>query len=193
MKKKTKSYALGGTIGALAGNLLLPGIGGTIGGTLGGIADQFFAPSNYNFNSAATANSNPYGNGYAMGGSISKLSPTSIEVTGAPGKTDGNHLNINGTPIKADHGEVIDTSKQIVFSDMLFDPRTGDKFSDSAKKIEKAANKVKTPSVLNQNTTKALDRLKTSLFQTQEQVAQAIGVRDEPNPLGASKPSFGMG
>lgn len=179
------SYGLGGDIGqaggALAGQALIPipGVGGIIGGAVGGFlgntVDKMFTPSNYN--SAAMKNSNPYG--YATGGSTQQISPNAVEVTGAPNVTDGNSVNVNGTQINADHGEVIDSSKGIVFSDLLFDPRTGKKFSDEAKKIEKATNKLKGDSVINQSTAKALDRNKMNLFGMQEKVATALGFRNQ--------------
>ena len=78
--------------------------------------------------------------GYETGGQIDQqLSSGSFQVKGNPNVTDGNAYNINGSPVKLDHNEVIDTQRNFVFSDDL---KIGKKsFADMAVKPNKAIGK----------------------------------------------------
>ncbi len=179
-KAYTPSFGLGGVLQKLAPvAAAIPGVG-TLGaaaiGAAGGLAGMLDRPTAAN-PSVGYANRNPYG--MASGGSMEQISPNSVEVTGAPGQTDGNQINYKGQPVNVDHGEVIDHSQDIVFSDKLFDPRSGKSFADTVKPMEKLIGKLsKTPSNINNNTIKALEQQKQKVFQTQEQVATALGQRN---------------
>jgi len=118
-----------------------------------------------------------------------------MEVTGATNQTDGNQINYKGQPINVDHGEVIDHSKDIVFSDKLFDPRSGKSFADTVKPMEKLIGKLsKMPSNINSNTIKALEQQKQKVFQTQEQVAAALGQRNsDGSTVQPGQPAMAMG
>ena len=123
-KAYAPSFGLGGVLQKLAPvAAAIPGVG-TLGaaaiGAAGGLAGMLDRPTAAN-PSVGYANRNPYG--MASGGSMEQISPNSVEVTGAPGQTDGNQINYKGQPVNVDHGEVIDHSQDIVFSDKLFDPR----------------------------------------------------------------------
>lgn len=179
-KAYTPSFGIGGIIKALAPvAAVIPGVGPLAAagiGAAGSLAGMLDKPTATN-PSVGYANKNPYG--MATGGSMEQISPNSVEVTGAPNQTDGNQINYKGQPINVDHGEVIDHSKDIVFSDKLFDPRSGKSFADTVKPMEKLIGKLsKMPSNINNNTIKALEQQKQKVFQTQEQVAAALGQRN---------------
>lgn len=162
-------------IGGIASAVPIPGvaIGGAALSMLGGLIDKPAAQKP----TYGTETTTRYG--MATGGSMEPISPNAMEVTGAPNQTDGNQINYKGQPINVDHGEVIDHSKDIVFSDKLFDPRSGKSFADTVKPMEKLIGKLsKMPSNINNNTIKALEQQKQKVFQTQEQVATALGQRN---------------
>lgn len=179
-KAYTPSFGIGGIISKLAPvAAAIPGVGTLAAagiGAAGSFAQMLDKPTQAN-PSVGYANRNTYG--MATGGSMEPISPNAMEVTGAPNQTDGNQINYKGQPINVDHGEVIDHSKDIVFSDKLFDPRSGKSFADTVKPMEKLIGKLsKRPSVLNNNTIAALEKQKQKVFQTQEQVATALGQRN---------------
>jgi len=162
-------------IGGIASAVPIPGvaIGGAALSMLGGLIDKP-AAQKPTYGAETTTRY-----GMATGGSMEPISPNAMEVTGAPNQTDGNQINYKGQPINVDHGEVIDHSKDIVFSDKLFDPRSGKSFADTVKPMEKLIGKLsKMPSNINNNTIKALEQQKQKVFQTQEQVAAALGQRN---------------
>lgn len=125
---------------------------------------------------------------HATGGAIEQISPTGTSVIGGSGVKDGVSVNVNGTNINVDHGEVISQlgNGPVVFSNRITDPKTGKTYAEQAKPIEKALNRVKLPSVINNNTREALNSLKTNLFKAQEYQAQMMGER---NADGSTKQS----
>jgi len=178
-KAYSNAFVSGGQIlqgiGGIASAVPIPGvaIGGAALSMLGGLIDKPAAQKP----TYGTETTTRYG--MATGGSMEPISPNAMEVTGAPNQTDGNQINYKGQPINVDHGEVIDHSKDIVFSDKLFDPRSGKSFADTVKPMEKLIGKLsKMPSNINNNTIKALEQQKQKVFQTQEQVAAALGQRN---------------
>lgn len=152
-------------------------LGGAIMGGAGSLISMFSKPSQKN-PTTGFANTNQYG--MASGGEMEQLSPNGMEVTGGQGQVDGTDVNYKGQQMSLDHGEVVDTNQDIVFSNRLFDPRSGKSFADTVKPLEKLIGKLsKKPSVLNNNTIQALEKQKQVLFQTQEKVAQAMGKRNQ--------------
>lgn len=178
-------------IGGIASAVPIPGvaIGGAALSMLGGLIDKPAAQKP----TYGTETTTRYG--MATGGSMEPISPNAMEVTGAPNQTDGNQINYKGQPINVDHGEVIDHSKDIVFSDKLFDPRSGKSFADTVKPMEKLIGKLsKMPSNINNNTIKALEQQKQKVFQTQEQVAAALGQRNsDGSTVQPGQPAMAMG
>lgn len=153
-------------------------LGGAAVGAAGSLISMFSKPSQAN-PTTGFANTNQYGH-MATGGSMEQISPNAMEVTGGQGQVDGNDINYKGQQMSLDHGEVVDTNQDIVFSNRLFDPRSGKSFADTVKPLEKLIGKLsKRPSVLNNNTIQALEKQKQVLFQTQEKVAQAMGKRNQ--------------
>lgn len=180
-KAYSPSFGVGGVLSAIAPLAgMIPGWGTAASAVLGiggGLLEKKENEKATAFRPTTGMNSNQYG--MATGGSMEQISPNSVEVTGAPNQTDGNQINYKGQPINVDHGEVIDHSKDIVFSDKLFDPRSGKSFADTVKPMEKLIGKLsKMPSNINNNTIKALEQQKQKVFQTQEQVAAALGQRN---------------
>lgn len=179
-KAYSNTFVSGGQIlqgvGGIASAVPIPGvaIGGAALSMIGGLIDKPAAQKP----TYGTETTTRYG--MATGGSMESISPNAVEVTGAPNETDGNQINYKGQPINVDHGEVVDHSKDIVFSDKLFDPRSGKSFADTVKPMEKLIGKLsKMPSNINNNTIKALEQQKQKVFQTQEQVAAALGQRNQ--------------
>ncbi len=192
-KSKYSAYNAGGTIQALAPLAgLIPGAGAIAApamSLIGGLISGNDQPTTYR--GATGTNTNPYG--YASGGGIKTISPNGAEVIGGKGIKDGVKTIVDGTKIKVDHGEVISRigDQPVVFSHRLKDPRTGVSFADTVKPVEKALQRVKLPSVINDNTRKMLESMKSGIFTTQEQIAgraQAVGVDSTQTPI---KNSFG--
>jgi len=194
-KAYSNAFVSGGQIlqgiGGIASAVPIPGvaIGGAALSMLGGLIDKPAAQKP----TYGTETTTRYG--MATGGSMEPISPNAMEVTGAPNQTDGNQINYKGQPINVDHGEVIDHSKDIVFSDKLFDPRSGKSFADTVKPMEKLIGKLsKMPSNINNNTIKALEQQKQKVFQTQEQVAAALGQRNsDGSTVQPGQPAMAMG
>lgn len=167
-------------------------LGGAIMGGAGSLISMFSKPSQKN-PTTGFANTNQYG--MASGGEMEQLSPNGMEVTGGQGETDGVDLNYKGQDVALDHGEMLDTAQDRVFSNKIHDPRSGKTFADSVKPLEKLIGKLtKRPSVINNNTIKMLEHQKDSLFKTQEQIAQAMGQRNQDgSTVQQGQPTMAMG
>ena len=119
----------------------------------------------------------------ANGGSIdSQLSQDSFQVNGNPQVTDGNEYDINGQPVKLDHGEVVDVAHNFVYSDDL---KVGkESFADIAKKPTKAigkAEKVLQRNPYDMEAKKTIEYSKKSLqgvASAQEKLATMLGLRE---------------
>lgn len=116
------------------------------------------------------------------GGTDEQLSSTAFQVNGYPNTTDGNSYVAQSANIKLDNNEVVNNN--YVFSDIIYDPRTGKKFSDTANRIQK--NKGLAEKTLQSNpnditaanTIKHLVNITNSLQNAQETVANQLGYRD---------------
>lgn len=120
----------------------------------------------------------PYGDalrkGFAQGGDL-PLNSGAFQVKGNPSTTDGNDYNYKGSPIALDHNEVVDTSKNFVFSDIITNPLTGKSFAKEAALYEKSTGKAEKQVKMNnseeaKNTIKHNERISSSLAQLQEVV-----------------------
>ena len=148
-------------------------------------------------------------NHYAKGGSVKRcatggemdedinpndaddqLSSNAFQVKGNPNVTDGNAYNINGSPVKLDHNEVIDTQRNFVFSDDL---KIGKKsFADMAVKPNKAigkAEKILQSNPYDEQAKKTIEfsnRNLGTIATKQEEMATLMGLRPEqPQALAA--------
>lgn len=142
----------------------------------------------------AEMNTNPYG--YAAGGEIEQMqaqqqmqqvegdgmnpiSNQSYEVQGDPNQMDSEQVNYKGQNIKLDNNEMVDTVRDMVFSDKMFDPRTGKSFASTAKKLERNIHKSDKPTVIDQVTKAMLEKQKEGVFKVQEQIATMLGQRNQ--------------
>ena len=119
-----------------------------------------------------------------------QLSSNAFQVKGNPNVTDGNTYNINGSPVKLDHNEVIDTQRNFVFSDDL---KIGKKsFADMAVKPNKAigkAEKILQSNPYDEQAKKTIEfsnRNLGTIATIQEEMATLMGLRkEEPQALAA--------
>jgi len=114
---------------------------------------------------------------YQNGGQMrdQQLSSTSFQVKGAPNVTDGNsypELNAN-----LDHNEVVDSKAKFVFSDDL---KMGKKsFAELAKPLYKKVGNLETrKDPISLATTEQLNKQIQTLAMTQEELATALGLRE---------------
>lgn len=185
-RKNKQSYSTGGNIlsgiSALAPllNLVAPGVGTGVGAIAGMGATALNNKEQNTINTMPTQYKNTNAFGYNTGGDLSQLSPTAYSVDGAPNKVDGNPVNIGGQQINLDHGEMLDTKNNRVFSDKYFNPLSGKKIADEAKSIERAKKSVmmKKNDNLSESTLKHLSMQSDSLFGIQEQIATMDGKRN---------------
>lgn len=113
------------------------------------------------------------------GNTDTQLSSTAFQVSGYPTQADGNNYQTNMGNIKLDHNEVVD--KSYVFSDILYNPLTGKKFSTEAEKIQSVKGKAE--KVLQtaphdttvMNTIKHMDNRSKALQEMQETVRAQKG------------------
>lgn len=118
----------------------------------------------------------------ATGGDID-LNSKEFQVKGNPQTTDGNSFNYKGNPVKLDHNEVVDASKDFVYSDSIINPLTNRSFAKDAAKLSRlkgnAEKLVKlSNSIEAKNTIKYLDKQSNDLRIAQETIAESQGLRN---------------
>ena len=131
------------------------------------------------------------GGNYNTGGDL-QLSNDSMQVKYQGDQTDGkSYGNVN-----LDKNEVV--AKDKVFSDDLFDPTTGKKFSELAKRLQKAKGKAEKKSSYTPrdkealNTMKRMEEQSSTLFEKQEAIATALGLRNRPQDQQHQMPDGSM-
>lgn len=162
------------TVGSLAS--LIPGIGTAVGagiGAIGGIVSATAAPT---VREVQRMNTNP--RGYAMGGELNKLSSDALLVEADnPNMVD----SVETDNIRLDDNEVVTNDK--VFTDSLLNPDTGNTFAEDEKinqkalgRVERMRNKIGDKEYKDEE---YLRRNSDALFNKQEAIATAAGLRDE--------------
>jgi hypothetical protein len=118
--------------------------------------------------------------GFAMGGDLNKLSENAVQVEADnPNMTD----SVETDSIKLDHNEVVTGSR--VFSDSLMNPHTGQSFAKDEEKNQKAKGKLEKlmgkigEKEYMKNEIKWYNKNSDALFQLQEQLATAKGLRNQ--------------
>jgi hypothetical protein len=171
-------------------NLIAPGVGSAVGGLAGMGAGMLNknkmpqqAPTNYT-NSAAF--------GFQSGGALSAIGPNAAEVTGAPGVVDGNDINYKGTPIKLNHGEILDKANDRVISKN--NPQILKAYKEAELTTAKAQKVYdKTGDSSAKNTLDIVSKLKDALFQQQEQEQTLLGNRNEDGSTKQKNQEFNTG
>jgi hypothetical protein len=132
-----------------------------------------------------------FGNAYATGGQMGdqQLSDSAFQVKGNPNVTDGNsypELNAN-----LDHNEVVDKNAKFVFSNQLKNGK--ETFAKEAAEIYKRIGKVENrKDPISQATVQQLNKQVQNLAMSQEQLAQALGLRND-KPQGMAAGGFAGG
>lgn len=129
---------------------------------------------------------------YATGGDI-QLNSGAFQVQGNAQTTDGNKYNMGGENVALDHNEVV--RDNFVFSDILTNPLTGNKFSKDAKVIEKKIGKSEKKiqaynDLISKKTLNHLKGISKDLEKVHEVVATSKGMR---NTDGSTKQHFATG
>lgn len=161
MAKRQKAFGI-----ASAAASFIPGVGGGVSALLQQAPNLFYQAGG------------PLPTGYETGGDL-PLASDSFQVKGNPGVPDGNHYG----NVALDHNEVV--KKNFVFSDILYNPLTGKKFSEEAKALEtvtasaeKKADKFNDK--ISKDTMEMTDRMSSELSQLQEMLAESMGLRNRP-------------
>lgn len=98
-----------------------------------------------------------------------KLNDSATLIKGNPNKTDGNQYLVNGQRIHLDNNEVV--KGNMVVSDSVINPTTGNSFAKDVTDIEKQIGKAsKDTSLEGRNTLKHLSNRTKSLIQQQEMI-----------------------
>ena len=129
---------------------------------------------------------------HATGGDI-QLNSGAFQVQGNAQTTDGNKYNMGGENVALDHNEVV--RDNFVFSDILTNPLTGNKFSKDAKVIEKKIGKSEKKiqaynDLISKKTLNHLKGMSKDLEKVHEVVATSKGMR---NSDGSTKQHFATG